>query len=125
MSARAHPFSPDHAKKVHGHTPAVTAQPIHMIYQENVADNRMKGMTYAALTAPLTRPAIHSPFKRIPPSRMADGPPRPVFPGRGSRTEVLAYYRVPRRRRLAERLANLMARDPAFDKDELPADSKR
>jgi hypothetical protein len=34
-------------------TPAVagtvTAQPIHMIYQENVADNRTKGMTYAAL----------------------------------------------------------------------------
>jgi hypothetical protein len=68
---------------MHGHTPAVagavTAQPIHMIYQENVADNRMKGMTYATLRAPLTRPAFDSAFTEFPPSWMADMPPRPFF----------------------------------------------
>jgi hypothetical protein len=51
-----------------------------MIYQENVADNRMKGMTYAALAAPLTRPAFESTFTESPPFEPAAwGQSRPVF----------------------------------------------
>jgi hypothetical protein len=56
-----------------------------MIYQENVADNRMKGMTYAALTAPLARPAFDSPFTEIPP--LSDG--RWGHPARFFRVAVL------------------------------------
>jgi hypothetical protein len=113
----------DRASAVAG---AVTAQPIHMIYQENVADNRTKGMTYAALKAPLTRLDVESPFTDSPSLDGRIDHPARIFSG--SRFVVpkhllIVAFRVDTTLG-GSGLTAFVARDPVLTDTKLPADSE-
>ena len=95
-----------------------------MIYQENVADNRMKGMTYATLTAPLTRPAFDSAFTEFPP---LGWPTRHPARFSGSRFSDRITYLLSRSASTTfggARLTTLRLVTPALTKTKLPADSE-